>query len=314
MIIALALLLGSLLVATHGHRPLLRMLRSNSDPRVSIVAWLFALGSVFATSVVGVLLLGLPGHGGVVALLASLNSCWATLQHGALPGWEEASAVLGAGALTAIVGRLVWVGLRQTRIRRERRERYQFLVTVAGVNQIDDSNNVVWLDHSYPLAFSVAGRPGLVAVSLGARDLLRAPALAATLEHEQAHLRGRHHLLLDIVDAAAAAIPVAPLFRAAPRAMRELVELAADVAATRCCSSTDLAEALRVLSVAPPAAEGIAMANSAVARRLARLQSGPACRGSAARALACTAVGLVAAVMPAVLGFILLSTVACPGG
>lgn len=313
MTLALALLFGSLLMATHGHRPLLSMLRSNWDPRVGIVAWLCALGSVFATSMVGVLLLGLPGHGGVAALLADLNSCWSTLQHGALPGWEEASAVVGAFALTVIVGRLAWVGARQTRIRRERRERYRFLVTVAGVDKIAESN-VVWLEHPFPLAFSVAGRPGLVAVSRGARDLLRPTALAATLEHEQAHLRRRHHLLLDIVDAAAAAFPAAPLFRRAPPAMRELIELAADATAARRCSSTALADALRVLSAAPPAAEGIAMANAAVTRRLARLQSGPTCRGSAVRMLWCTAAGLVATVMPAAVALILLTSVACSVG
>lgn len=313
MTIALALLLGSLLVATQGHRPLLRILRSNWDPRVSIVAWLFALGSVFVTSIAGVLLLGLPGHGGVAALLANLNSCWSTLQHGALPGWEEASAVVGAIALTVIVCRLAWVGVRQTRIRRERRDRYRFLVTVAGVNRIAGSN-VEWLDHRYPMAFSVAGRPGLVAMSHGARDLLAPPALAATLEHEQAHLRGRHHLLLDVVDAAAAALPAAPLFREAPPAMRELIELAADAVAVRRCSSAALADALRVLSAAPPAAEGIAMANAAVARRLAVLQSEPRGGGAALRTLSCAAAAMVVTVMPAALGLILLTSVACSVG
>jgi hypothetical protein len=313
MTIALALLLGSLFMAVHGQRPLLRMLRSTMDPRVSIVAWLFALGSVFVTSIVGVLLLGLPGHGGVAALLANLNSCWSTLQHGALPGWEEASAAVGAISLIAIVARLAWVGVRQTRIRREGRERYRFLVTLAGINRIAGSN-VVWLDHPYPLAFSVAGSPGLIALSHGAREMLEPAELAATLEHEQAHLRGRHHLLLDIVDAAAAALPIAPLFREAPYAMRELIELAADVAATRRCSPTALADALRVMSAAPPATEGIAMANAAVTRRIARLDQKPACRGTAVRTLTCTAAGLIAGAAPATLGLLLLTSLACSVG
>ncbi|MCR8526141.1 hypothetical protein WB334_24890, partial [Escherichia coli] len=102
-----------------------------------------------------------------------------------------------------------------------------------------------------------------------------------------------------------------PLFRQAPPAMRELIELAADATAARRCSSTALADALRVLSAAPPAAEGIAMANAAVTRRLFRLQSGPACRGSAVRTLWCTAAGLVATVLPAAVGLILLTSVAC---
>lgn len=313
MTIALGLLLGSLLVSAHGHRPLLRLLASNWDPRVSIVIWLVVLGGVFATNIVGVLLLGLPGHGGVAALLGNLDSCWSTLRHGALPGWEEASSVVGAVALAGIVGRLVWVGVRQTKIRRERRERYRFLVAVAGVNG-DAEPNVVWLDHPTPLAFSVAGRPGVVAVSNGARALLSPSALAATLAHERAHLRGRHHLLLDIVDAAAAAIPIAPLFREAPAAMRELIELAADVEATRTCCPTALADALRVFSAAPPTAEGMAMANTSVTRRLNRLQAAPRCRGAAVRTLRCSVAALIAAAMPATVGLLLLSTVACSVG
>ena len=236
MTVAVALLLGSLIVATCGHRPMLFLLRSNWDPRIGIVLWLVVLASVFVTSITGVVLLGLPGHGGLAAALEYLHDCWATLHHGALPELEVAAAFMGAISLFAVAGRLAWVGVQQTRIRHARRERHRFLVTVAAADDADGTN-VVWLDHPNPMAFSVAGRPGFVAVSRGTRDLLRPSSLAATLAHEQAHLRGRHHLLLDIVDAAAAAVPVAPLFRAAPGAMRELVELAADVAAVRRCGA-----------------------------------------------------------------------------
>lgn len=313
MTIALALLLGSLLVASYGHRPLLRLAGSTVDPRVGIVAWLVALASVFATSIVGILVLGLPGHGGIPAVLASVSSCWSILGHGALPGWEDASAALGALALSAIVGRLAWVGVRQTRIRRQRRERYRFLVSLADGSQTAGSN-VVWLDHPNPVAFSVAGRPGLVAVSHGVRDILRPTALAATLEHEQAHLRGHHHLLLDLVDATAAALPAAPLFREAPRAMRCLVELAADVAAVRRCGVTAVADALQVLSTVPPAAEGIAMANTAIDQRLSRLQAGPVRHGPVLRAFSCGVAACVVALAPGALGVLLLTSVACSVG
>jgi beta-lactamase regulating signal transducer with metallopeptidase domain len=186
-------------------------------------------------------------------------------------------------------------------------------MNVADSNRVAGTN-VVWLDHPDPVAFSVAGRPGVIAVSRGARDLLRPVALAAALEHEQAHLRGRHHLLLDVVDASAAAVSVVPLFREAPRAMRELVELAADEAAVHRCGSAAVADALRVLSAAPPAAEGIAMANQAVGRRLAHLAAAPAHRGTARRLLVCSAAALGVASLPAMLGLVLWATVACSVG
>jgi len=313
VIIATALLVGSLLMATFGHWPLLVLLRSDCDPRVSIVAWLVGLGSVFATSIGGVVLLGLPGHGGVAELLETLHSCWSTLHHGAVPELERALAVVGALTVGVIVGRLGWVAARQNSVRRTRRERYRFLMTVADSNRVAGTN-VVWLDHPVPVAFSLAGRPGVVAVSRGARDLLRPVALAAALEHEQAHLRGRHHLLLDVVDAAAAAVSVAPLFREAPRAMRELVELAADEAAVHRCGSAAVADALRVLSAAPPAAEGIAMANRAVRGRLAHLSAAPAHRAAAGRTLVCSAAALVMALSPGMLGLVLWAAVACSVG
>jgi len=312
MTVAVALLLGSLIVATWGHRPLLFLLRSNRDPRMSIVLWLVVLVSVFTTSITGVVLLGLPGHGGVAAALEHLHDCWATLHHGASPELEVAAAFLGAMSLFAVAGRLAWVGVRQTRIRQARRERHRFLVTVAAADHADGTN-VVWLDHPNSMAFSVAGRPGFVAVSQGTRDLLRPSSLAATLAHEQAHLRGRHHLLLDIVDAAAAAVPVAPLFRAAPGAMRELVELAADVAAVRRCGATAVADALRLLSAAPRTG-GLGMGTTAAGRRLTYLQRRPIHSGSAGRSVRCTVAGLIAATVPAVLGLLLFTGVACSLG
>jgi hypothetical protein len=106
MIIAAALLVGSLIVATCGHWPLQVLLRSNCDPRMSIVGWLVGLVSVFATSIGGVVLLGLPGHGGVAELLETLHSCWSTLHHGAVPELEKALAVVGALTLCVIVADL----------------------------------------------------------------------------------------------------------------------------------------------------------------------------------------------------------------
>lgn len=139
-----------------------------------------------ASSMAGVVLLGLPGHGELAVVLERLQDCWARLHHGVLPELEVAAAVFGA-TFPAVAGRLAWVGVRQTRVRRERRERHRFLVTVAAPDHAAGTN-VVWLDHPNPVAFSVAGRPGFVAVSRGARDFRRPAALAATLAHEQAHL------------------------------------------------------------------------------------------------------------------------------
>jgi len=308
---ALALLLGALLVAAHGHRALLRLTRSHLvDPQVTMVAWAVTLLSVVVTTIAGVIFLALPGHGGLGALLGRLSSCWAALRHGALPSWEEFSALAGALLLAGIGARLWTVAMRQTKVRRSRREQYRFLVALV-TTESRESPRVVWLDHPQPIAFSLAGGSGLIVASKGLRQQLGPLPLAATLEHERAHLRGRHQLLLDVVDATAAALPITPLFRTAPAALRELVELAADDAAVRRFGCAAVGEALRTLITGPDVGNGLAMGSAATARRLIRLDSGREARSGAARSLWCALVGLAATVLPAFLGLGLLLSVAC---
>jgi Zn-dependent protease with chaperone function len=308
--VAVALLVGALLAATHGQRILLAVTRSSLDPRIGIVTWLVSLASVLLTGITGVALLALPDHGGVGAMLARVGSCWKTLQHGAVPAWEEAGAGVGAVTLVALLARLTVVAVRQTRLRRQRRDRYRFLVSLAG-SPNHHRTPVVWLDHPHPAAFSVAGRPGLIAATHGLRDRLGPAALAATLEHERAHLRGRHHAVLDIGDAAAAALPFAPLFRAAPTALRELVEAAADTAAVRRHGAPAVLDALRAMASAPGPGEGLGMADTAVERRLLRLSAGGTRRATPLRLIGCALAAFLATVLPGLVGVTLLLGVAC---
>lgn len=74
--------------------------------------------------------------------------------------------------------------------------------------------------------------------------LLNPDQLSAALEHERAHLRGRHAQLRML---AALAVAVAPLFRSTQemaRATRIATELAADDAAARICGDSTVADAL----------------------------------------------------------------------
>lgn len=313
---AFALLLGAMLVAAHGHRPLLLLTRSLVvDPQVSLVAWLVTLLSVVVTTVAGVAFLGLPGHGGLGPLLGQLNSCWAALRHGALPSWEQGSALVGAAALIAIAVRVGVVARRQTIIRRRRRERYRFLLALVGTKSAQSSTmEMVWLEHEEMVAFSVAGKPGLIVLSRGVGDQLSPQALAATIEHERAHLRGHHQFMLDIVDAVAAALPVAPLFRTAPEALRELVEAAADGTAVRRCGAGAVRNALESLTAVPQPGDGLAMAATGTARRLQRLRFGRGAQPAAVRSFWCAAISVAAAALPAVLGLGVVVSVACSVG
>lgn len=56
------------------------------------------------------------------------------------------------------------------------------------------------------------------------------------------------------------------------------------------------------------------MATTAAGRRLTHLQRRPVRRGSAPRSVRCTVVGLIAAMVPGVLGQLLFTGVACSLG
>lgn len=188
MTIALALMFGAGVIAVHGHRWLARLSRARLDPRVGIVAWLMTMAGVPVTVAVAITVLALPDHGGLAVLLGQLQSCFAGLHHGALPEWELRAAALAGLVIIVVLIRAGLVGYRQQRRRRQRRDRYRFLIAalIATAGGGDRPSRVLWLPHPSAFAFSVAGRPGLIAASSGLRDRLTPGQVAAALAHEQA--------------------------------------------------------------------------------------------------------------------------------
>jgi Zn-dependent protease with chaperone function len=104
------------------------------------------------------------------------------------------------------------------------------------------------LEHSAPAAYCVPTRGGRVVITSGALSRLTPSEGAAVVEHERAHLLGRHHLLTAVTTCLARAFPHVPLFRLARAAVARLVELAADDRASRHCRSDVVVGALRVLA------------------------------------------------------------------
>lgn len=308
MIIVLALLLGAVLAATAARRPLVGLLAAKRDPRVGIVAWMGCVTGVLVAGVAGVVLLALPDHGGLGGLLAV---CFGVLSHAAVPAWDEGVAAVGVVALVGLILRGAVVARRQAVRRRQERDRFRFLVALAGLADTVDAR-VMWLDDPRPVAFSIGGRRGLIAASYGLWASLDPVAVSATLAHERAHLRGRHQLMVDAADALAAAFPWVPLFRAAPPALRELVEAAADRAAVRRHGVDAVRTALTVLSEVPLPHPGLGMGDTAIDRRLDRLIVG---RGTWAvvRFGRCVAAALTVVLLPTVAALAMLLSVSCVG-
>jgi beta-lactamase regulating signal transducer with metallopeptidase domain len=315
MTAAVALLAGALAAGWFVPDLLRRLDLRRRDPLPLIVAWLVSMASALLAATVGVLLLLMPDHG-PAPLLAAVHHCWSAIQHGSPPRLEELTGLIGMALLAAFVARLAVVSVRGMR-RRARKRQDNLAVLRLAARSDAGPPDTLWLAHDRPLAFSMAGRPGVVVATEGLARNLDQHAVAAVLSHERAHLAGRHHLLIAAADALRAALPFVPLFRHAPRAIRDLVELSADLAAVRDCGPDAVRTALLGVARHGTPSTALAMAQDAVDLRLARLRHGRRPPGRMRRAVSCGLVGATAAALPFLAGTSLLLGIVfitCPFG
>lgn len=154
------------------------------------------------------------------------------------------------------------------------------------------------------MAYSIAGcrapQPVIVA-SRALTDRLPAPDVAAVLDHERAHLRGRHHLLVGLAEALATALPRLPLMRTSPVLIRTLVELAADHAAARVHGPAAVRVALVAMGTAGAPGHSLTMGRDAVSMRLRWLETAKPI-GRVRRTATTALAGISAALAPAAVG------------
>jgi Zn-dependent protease with chaperone function len=314
MTVALALLLGAILTGWLVPRGLGRMDLKRRDPLLLIVCWLLSIAGVIFAAVAGVVLLLVPDHGHIGSLVATMHHCWAALRHGSPPRVEQLGGMLVGGVLAVLAARLFVIGVGGYRSRARSRREHLAVLRLAG--RVDEgSPTTLWLAHDRPLAFSLTGRPGVVVATEGLSRHLPAASVMAVLTHERAHLRGRHHLLVALTDSLGTALSFVPLFRDAPAAMRQLVELAADVSAVRTCGVTAVRSALVGISQHDAPGVALAMARDAVDVRLERLHRTSSVPRGVRRGLSCGIAGMFAAVIPLLSALSLLiatGLVTCP--
>lgn len=310
MTVALALLLGAALVGWLAPRRLVRL----ADPVVALVAWFVSVVAVITTVAGAMFLLVIPDHG--LGVLTVFHHCWDSLQHGSGPTVEAVSGLTGTAALTALLTRVAVVGRRTARQRAQEGRRHLDVLRIAARREAGP-HPTLWLEHDRPLAFSLAGKPGVVVATDGLHRHLTPAQVEAVLTHERAHLEGRHHLLVTIGDVVAATLPFLPLFKHAAIAIREFVEMAADTAAVRAHGADNVRVALlRVAGHGAPGA-ALAMSRDAVETRLARLQQRRSAPSTVRRLLSCGLAGATAMVLPAIAaagGLTALMLLVCPAG
>lgn len=198
-------------------------------PRLAICVWLAGCASVAASAIFSALAVTIPGNVVGHGLAEFFQACADMLFDGAslaAPGARV--ALLGAGLVAA---RIAYCGAAiLLRARRERR-RHAEMLNLLGRH--DGALDAIVLDHDEAAAYCLPGRDGRAVITTAALRSLAPEQVAAVLAHEQAHLRGRHHLVLAAAEAFCRAFPHLPLFARARSEIARLIELLADDVAAR---------------------------------------------------------------------------------
>jgi Zn-dependent protease with chaperone function len=230
-----------------------RQRRLRRAPRAALVAWQ-------AVTV-----------GGILAALVTAPAALPLVLRGDRPlehvGWFVAAGVVSGAVLVRLLVSARVVGRRL----RAARADHSALVDIIAAH---DAGRVRVLQHPTPTAYCIPGRHARVVISQGVLDALTPDQLDAVVAHEDAHLRARHDLLLELFAVAHGAVPRLLRSDAALGEVGLLVEALADRAAVRCSGEVATARALVAIAAsrAPDAALG---AGSTAPVRLKLLADGP---------------------------------------
>jgi hypothetical protein len=219
-----------------------------ASPRVAIVSWQ-ALGLGIGLSAIGIpVSLGLAPYGESTG--QALRHLASDLGDGTLPSAVTAGHLslvgFGLGAAAVLVGSTI-ASLR-TALDARRRQR-DLLSLVGRADPL--APGALVLDHPVAAAYCVPGLRSRIVVSAGTISLLDRTELAALLDHERAHARERHDLVLLPFTALCRALPGVGWIQRAYATVALLVEMRADDEARRRHTDAPLAAALAHFATAP---------------------------------------------------------------
>ena len=218
------------------------------------------------------------------SILGAAQAWFAALFAGTLqtPTWRLLCG-LAAATITAV---LLFVLARTAALTVHRRRAHRQVLDVltrptvrSGVGgRLGTSQELRILDHRAAIAYTLPGWHSRVVLSAGLVALLTDAELSAVIEHERAHLRARHDLLVLPFQAWAVALGWVPGVRPAGASVAELTEMLADDVAAARTSRSALASALAKVALSGPAptppdrlADAPAIAATAVTDRVRRL-------------------------------------------
>ena len=277
-------------------------------PAAAILLWQ-ALGLSWGLAAVGTLAAAgaVPARFGIAGgALAAASRALRDTRIGldTAPGLVTVLRLACIGAAAALLTLLCWVLLAASAAVLRARQRQRALLTLLARGDPKVPGALV-VDHDSPAAYCVPGLRSQIVVSAGTLNLLDQAELAAVLDHERAHLRERHDLVLLPFTALRRAFPRARLPRQAQYTVGLLIEMLADDYARRHCPARELATALiRVGTLTggpiPSGALAVTPQPGEVATRVARLLT-PARRLPLAAVAAICAAAAALVLIPAML-------------
>jgi len=226
-------------------------------PRAALVLWqAMCLGA--GLSVIGAVLVPSIAPLGDNIAEAVWNFCrqiWRGDPFHGLAAWQVVGMVVAATITAVLLGVLVHCLLLAVQRRHSHRSLLDLLSASATEATTDERRRALLadvrvLDHPSPVAYSLPGWHSRVVLSVGMLDLLDPDELAAVLEHERAHLRTRHDLMILPFQAWVEALGAVPGVRMARQSVAELAEMLADDVAARRTRGRVLASALTKVTLA----------------------------------------------------------------
>lgn len=267
MITAVALAGYAVLVGAAAPVFLSRARWPHRAPVLAVLAWQGLMATFVVATALSVYHLVLTEqhvHDGVVGLLSACGLAADAPAGGSVPTLTDVLVLAAPVAIVLLP--LGWL-VRCAWLARRARQRHLDMLTLVGEPAPEYDATVV--DHGVPAVYCLPGRCRRVVITRGALDVLSEPQLRAVLEHERAHIEGRHHLLHVLADGFSRAFPGLPLARHAKEQTALLVEMIADDRALRFHPREELATAMCEVAAgrAPQAALGAGGAGALVRLR-----------------------------------------------
>ena len=240
-------------------------------PRPALVLWQAVCLAAGFSVVSGLVLLAVQPLG--TSILLAAWHWFGALFTGELaePWWRIACGAAAAAVTVTLLTVLARTAVQTARRRRAHRLVLDLLTTpgervtterIRAGRGSSRAPEVRILDHRAAVAYTLPGWHARVVLSAGLVDLLSEQELAAVIEHERAHLRARHDLLVMPFQAWAIALGWVPGVRLAGGSVAELTEMLADDVAAARTSRPALAAALAKVALDGPTTQRDRLADS----------------------------------------------------